>query len=77
MKLKKFELREEYTTMSDNEMKNVRGGQVIDPGTCGMRNDQCSGGCAIQYANGGWRQGECTMFEVSVNGMVIRGCSCI
>lgn len=77
MKLKKFELREENTTMSVDEMKNVFGGQVIDPGNCALRNGKCSGGCAIQYAKGGWTQGKCTMFETSMNGMVIHGCSCI
>lgn len=77
MKLKKIELREENTTMSIEEMKNVFGGQVIDPGTCGLRDGKCSGGCAIQFVKGSWTQGKCTMFKTSMMGIVTYSCSCI
>ena len=77
MMLKKIVLRGENSTMSTNEMKLVLGGQVIDNGVCGLKNDKCSGGCAIQYVNGNWTQGKCTMSKSYFMGIVIYSCNCI
>ena len=76
MKLKKIELREENTTMSANEMKNILGGQVIDPGYCDLRNDKCSGGCKPKIVNGIWESKKCTMSKLTIMGITTYSCGC-